>query len=717
MTSADEHFADVVARLSFMYEALYQRNEALEFEFANLAAGCEDQSAIKYCYLPFSINDAEVLILEEDGYLADNSQLKAATEGLWYCDSKDGLYKGDYGSPARSQGDADDNVPEEFHNAPRVANRWCATAAPVTKVPHPNGKATDANCKNEAGGTLLRWGDKVKGVVEETEGGIKWLNVEMQVPTSSGGNERPLTASASVSQILEQNDQDQGRHRKPVFGHEQFSYSQDFGQKKSMCQTMTGEVTHAVHHPAEEFGKISKRIKEKMHYRNSKPEKSAGEKLLSPHSVNAVDTIVGIVIIINTMVLYVQQQFRGYQIQVENGWTQDVDAWDNADDWFYILEICFCAIFVIELMWRICVYRLKFFCELMSLFDMCIVLLNVIDLTFRLSSISDKVSALRFLRLARLTRALRVLRTFSLFSSLRILIKAVSSSLVSLLWSMTLLFMFMTIGALLVADLVAQLIGDETVDDDLRIWAWTHYGTSLRATYTMFEITMSGCWPNNVKPFVEAGYWGYVWFFMIYVTLVVFAVIRIITAMFLKETLDAANNDAEIIICDRQRKKQGYLKKLKGVFQAADTSNDGLVTLEEFDAVLTDPAVCCFLQHLELEIHEGKALFQMLDNGDGVITYEEFINGVSRLKGQARTIDLIKLQLDSDKMMQSLDAICRSLKVTESQIRSITAIRSLGDISARRSAQDYPPPTVSPDGGLEGDFNVTDGNLGAVATC
>ena len=39
-------------------------------------------------------------------------------------------------------------------------------------------------------------------------------------------------------------------------------------------------------------------------------------------------------------------------------------------------------------------------------------------------------------------------------------------------------------------------------------------------------------------------------FFLVYVTIIVFAVIRVISAIFLKDTLDAAQNDAENLVLD-----------------------------------------------------------------------------------------------------------------------------------------------------------------------
>jgi len=49
------------------------------------------------------------------------------------------------------------------------------------------------------------------------------------------------------------------------------------------------------------------------------------------------------------------------------------------------------------------------------------------------------------------------------------------------------------------------------------------------------------------------------------VTLVVFATLRIVTALFLKETLSTAANDAEMVIEDSRRFALQYQKKLEAL--------------------------------------------------------------------------------------------------------------------------------------------------------
>eukprot|EP00438_Fugacium_kawagutii_P033210 Skav210555 [mRNA] locus=scaffold2699:59613:65460:- [translate_table: standard] len=66
--------------------------------------------------------------------------------------------------------------------------------------------------------------------------------------------------------------------------------------------------------------------------------------------------------------------------------------------------------------------------------------------------------------------------------------------------------------------------------------------------YTLYEITFAGNWPTNARPVLDKVSQFFVIFYLLYVTIIVFAVIRVISAIFLKDTLDEANNDAQQLV-------------------------------------------------------------------------------------------------------------------------------------------------------------------------
>ncbi|CAE7262265.1 SCN5A, partial [Symbiodinium necroappetens] len=177
-----------------------------------------------------------------------------------------------------------------------------------------------------------------------------------------------------------------------------------------------------------------------------------------------------------------------------------------------------------------------------------------------------------------------------------------------------------------------------------------------------YEVTFAGNWTTRTRrPVLEDVDHSYAVFFVIYVTLIVFAVLRVITAVFLRETLEAANNDAELMVMERLRQKGKYIKRLEGIFRAMDESGDGVLSEAEMSVVLADAKVQAYLASLDLDLNEGQALYRLLQNGEGQVTYEDFIDGILRCKGPARAIDQICLQCDvkllSDAVMHLTKAL------------------------------------------------------------
>merc|ERR1712113_867339 len=129
----------------------------------------------------------------------------------------------------------------------------------------------------------------------------------------------------------------------------------------------------------------------------------------------------------------------------------------------------------------------------------------------------------------------------------------------------------------------------------------------------VFELTFSGGWPTYARRLIEEVGIGFAVFFAVYISTVVFAMTRIITALFLRDTLAVAANDVEMQIQEKTKEKKKYAEKLLTFFNQADFSGDGSMTIEEFEGFLSDPRVRTYLATLDLDSHETKNLFNMLD--------------------------------------------------------------------------------------------------------
>jgi len=384
-----------------------------------------------------------------------------------------------------------------------------------------------------------------------------------------------------------------------------------------------------------------------------------------------LDIAVGNLIVANCLVMAIQLEFAGYESLISMGRATSGTSWNNATAWFFGIEHFFNACFLAELILRLVHLRCGYFLDGQNLFDGGLVFISSIQMyilePFQLGELGGNLTLFRLFRFVRFLRLFRVVRTMKCFSTLRVLVKTCISSFRALLWSMVLLFFVMFMGGLFLAELTKAYIRDPNNDMKWRAWVYTHYGTGTRAIYTLFEVTLAGCWPNYFRPLIERVSGWYVIFSVIYISAVVFALIRIITAIFLKETLENASGDAEMIVNERAAKRQAYTEKLKDVFATVDVDGSGRVSLDEFHTVMSEPKVKTWLTHLELEVHDAEGLFRLLDDGDGEVTYEEFLTGIMRLKGQARSIDVVAIMRTGDRTLNT----CKHLQVQLDQLMQV----------------------------------------------
>merc|ERR1712107_384052 len=150
----------------------------------------------------------------------------------------------------------------------------------------------------------------------------------------------------------------------------------------------------------------------------------------------------------------------------------------------------------------------------------------------------------------------------------------------------------MYMNALLLGQSLCTYLADDidniVLDKDI-VYLYYKYGTGIRSFYTTFEMTFSGCWPTFLWPFISRVSWVYGLYFLFYVYFVVFAITRIITALFLKETLNIAAADSDMMVQENLRSTQSYTRKLSELFEAMDISGDGRLNFREFDSLLSMP--------------------------------------------------------------------------------------------------------------------------------
>jgi len=252
---------------------------------------------------------------------------------------------------------------------------------------------------------------------------------------------------------------------------------------------------------------------------------------------------------------------------------------------------------------------------------------------------------LRLFRLAKLLRVAKLFKTLKAFDSLSILMGSMKASVAVLFWSLVFIFTVQLVGALFLFQILDDHIRAGTPDDPLHessLKIYEYFGSFSRSFLTMFELTLGNWVPVCRVLTVHVNEWHAIPI-VIYVLLVPFAAIKVIAAVFIFETEKVASSDEELLILQKSRQTARLEDNFAGVFAQIDESFDGMLDAHEFEKVLHDQRVLTWLAALDLDAHQCVNLFELLDDGDGKVSLREFIAGVHRLKGPARSVDLVSM--------------------------------------------------------------------------
>merc|ERR1712054_429385 len=117
---------------------------------------------------------------------------------------------------------------------------------------------------------------------------------------------------------------------------------------------------------------------------------------------------------------------------------------------------------------------------------------------------------------------------------------------------------------------------------------------------------------NNVNE-----WWAF--FFVVYKCSIGFAVVQVITSVFIQQTFKVASRDEEVMIADKKAEAKAYITNIEHLFDAMDDSHDGVLTHEEFTVVMEDRRVRTWFDAIGVDM-EASALFSLLDEDqDGVV--------------------------------------------------------------------------------------------------
>ncbi|CAK9112831.1 L type [Durusdinium trenchii] len=308
---------------------------------------------------------------------------------------------------------------------------------------------------------------------------------------------------------------------------------------------------------------------------------------------------------------------------------------------WYITNVCFTQIFLVELLVRWFVEGRYFWVDLWNVFDASLVLFSLIDdfvLTFLVAS-DQSATVLLALRFARMLRFVRVLRLLRLFKGLWYLVEGIVASLSSLAWAWLLLIVMMYLPAIF----VTQTFGRNDPPDATLTAA---FGTLPRSMYTLFKVMTMETWADLAR-YTGTIINGAEIFFVLYIFCTSFAVMNCVVAVIVQNTCVHAKERQEDMRSVQEKNDANAMVKILEVFQTADVQQTGQISKKEFLKAMDIPSVMQLMHEVQIDVRQAALLFDVLDyNNSGTLDSEEFLEGIMLARGEARSREVIAAQCD-----------------------------------------------------------------------
>eukprot|EP00931_Biecheleriopsis_adriatica_P087024 TRINITY_DN61546_c0_g1_i1.p1 TRINITY_DN61546_c0_g1~~TRINITY_DN61546_c0_g1_i1.p1 ORF type:complete len:668 (-),score=136.38 TRINITY_DN61546_c0_g1_i1:48-2051(-) len=418
------------------------------------------------------------------------------------------------------------------------------------------------------------------------------------------------------------------------------------------------------------------------------------------------------------LLILLNSAFIGWQTEFTAGRAaQDAAAnipqRDDSPSYFIVLSFIFNILFLIDLVARwsaagfISFWRteeagwsddlswnaLDVFIVLTGLMDCVIVIISLTGTDDSGSNMSSGFSIARVVRIVRIVKVARVIRVMKFFRELRMMIFSIMNSMKSLAWVILILtMMFYVFGITFVSGVLSHLDTTDKWNQAEHDNLVKFFGSLDRAIISLY-MAMSG--GNDWCVYFEALELTqsiYHWLFLLFITFAIFAVVNIVTGVFVESAMQSSTTDAATMVAEELEVKKAKLASMKEVFENLDEDGTGTFTIDEFENRLRDERVAAYFSTLKLDVGDAKALFRLLDyDQSNEITIDEFVEGCSSLQGEARSLDAKIMQFELKFIKEAVCDITSILHNVESLVEGPKA----KDASSSRPAKNQTPSSLS----------------------
>jgi len=255
------------------------------------------------------------------------------------------------------------------------------------------------------------------------------------------------------------------------------------------------------------------------------------------------------------------------------------------------------------------------------------------------------MSIVRVLRMAKMLKLLRMVRLMRLFRQLRLILNSILGSMNSMLWSVCLVVTITACLGICFVQASTEFLQHNEVSGELHDEIFVWWGSVPKAMLSMYMASFSGeDWRKIADPLMHMGSGVFYGIFLLYIGFFHCVIANTLTSLFVEATITNADTDQQQLILLELENKEKYIKMLRQWFRAIDKVNSGRVSMAQFTENMHSPEMFAFASRMGIEITDIRQFFAVLtNNGTKPVDLETFVVGCIKLKGAAKSMDLMDL--------------------------------------------------------------------------
>jgi len=336
--------------------------------------------------------------------------------------------------------------------------------------------------------------------------------------------------------------------------------------------------------------------------------------------------LIGLAILANAMIsafsteMFMHEALSIWQ-SLPHGEIFDGSSYD-AHAWVDVANIIFATLFLMEMLCRMIADEFMFVFgdrAKWNLFDSSLVLVAWVDIVVgHLSSSatrnSDNYSFIRIVWSLRVARSLRIMRVLYLFKELRVVFLSLAGSVIHLFWAVLclciIIFVFMIVFMQGLADFVMTQEGGSPLVEKNIIPNFRSFGRTFCSL--LMAITGGEDWGVYLRVLEEVSV-GYSVLFVLYMMLMVFGVLNVITGIFCENAMAQARADFEVARGEEMRRSDKTAKMLARLFRELDAEMTGMISYDQWVKFVAQAEVRACFKLLHIDISRSADVFRLLD--------------------------------------------------------------------------------------------------------